>query len=79
MFPEMEFKYSRHQVARSARPDADVSGKLYLIKNVQFLRATYQIRLLAFAAVERREKVTVHDLMRRGRAWRLAEAAARAG
>jgi hypothetical protein len=48
----MEFKYTRHQVARSARPDAEAFNRMYLIKNVSKLRATYQIRLLSFKAVE---------------------------
>jgi hypothetical protein len=49
---DMEFRYTRHQVARSARPDAETAEKMYLIKNVSRLRATYQIRLLTFAAAE---------------------------
>jgi hypothetical protein len=40
-----------HQVARGSRADAEKFNKLYLIKNVKRLRATYQIRLLAFRAV----------------------------
>ncbi|HVW22035.1 MAG TPA: hypothetical protein VHC86_12545 [Opitutaceae bacterium] len=38
---------------RGARPDAEAAGRLYLIKRVSRLRATYQIRLLAFLAEER--------------------------
>lgn len=48
----MEFKNTSHQIARSARPDAEAFNRMYLIKNVLKLRATYQIRLLAFRAVE---------------------------
>ena len=48
----MDYRSTRHQVARTARPDAEASGKLYLIKNVRHLRATYQIRLLAVLAAE---------------------------
>lgn len=47
----MEAKYTRHQVPRGARADADSFNRMYLIKNVQNLRATYQIKLLAFKAV----------------------------
>jgi len=53
----MEFKYTRHQVARSARPDAEQFNKLYLIKSVGTLRATYQIKLLALKAAEKKIKL----------------------
>ena len=46
----MEFRFTRHQVPRGARPDAEAADKIYLIKNVAELHATYQIRLLAFKA-----------------------------
>ena len=46
-------KYTSGQVPRGARPDADVFNRMYLIKLVSTLRATYQIRLLAFRAVEK--------------------------
>jgi hypothetical protein len=46
----MEFKFTRHQVPRGARPDAEAANKIYLIKNVAVLHATYQVRLLAFKA-----------------------------
>ena len=42
---------TRHQTPRGSRPDAEKFGKLYLVKNVSQLRATYQIRLLAFRAL----------------------------
>ena len=35
-------------------PDAEAFNRMYLIKNVSRLRATYQIRLLAFRAVEKK-------------------------
>lgn len=50
----MEVKTTRHQVARSAMPDAESFNRMYLIKHVLRLRATYQIRLLAFRAVEKK-------------------------
>ena len=43
-------RQTKHQVARGTRPDAAKSNRLYLIKNVKVLRATYQIRLLAVKA-----------------------------
>lgn len=49
----MEVKVTKHQVARSAMPDAEAFNRMYLIKNVTRLRSTYQIRLLAFRAVEK--------------------------
>jgi hypothetical protein len=49
----METKMTRHQVPRGAMPDAEAFNKMYLIKHVTRLRATYQIRLLAFLAVDK--------------------------
>lgn len=42
---------TRHQTPRGTRADAEKFNRLYLVKNVSSLRATYQIRLLAFRAV----------------------------
>ena len=53
----MDYKYTRHQVARGTRPDAEVGDRVYLVKNVSTLRATYQIRLLAFMTMERQSKL----------------------
>jgi len=55
----MEFKYTRHQVPRGSRPDAETIDKIYLLKNVAMLRATYQIRLLVFKAVESHKKLVL--------------------
>ena len=55
----MQFKYTRHQVPRGSRPDADKNNKVYLIKKVSMLRATYQIRLLAFMAVEKQKELVL--------------------
>jgi hypothetical protein len=47
----MEVRYTKHQVARGARPDASDGGsEFYLLKNVTHLRLTYQIRLLTSMA-----------------------------
>ena len=56
---EMEFRYTKHQVARGSRPDAESHDKLYLIKNVSELRATYQVRLLAFRALKEGKKLVL--------------------
>lgn len=42
---------TRNQTPRSTRADAEKFNTLYLIKNVSKLRATYQVKLLAFRAV----------------------------
>jgi hypothetical protein len=55
----MQLKYTRHQVPRGTRPDAETLDKIYLIKNVSTLRATYQIKLLTFKAVEDRKKLVL--------------------
>lgn len=49
----MKIKTTRHQVARGAMADAEAFNRMYLIKNVTKLRPTYQIRLLAFRAVDK--------------------------
>jgi len=46
----VEFVYTRHQTPRGARPDADVGGKLYLLKSASQLRLTYQIKMLSHMA-----------------------------
>lgn len=56
----MLFKYTKHQVARGARADGEAQSKLILVKNVSALRATYQIRLLAFRAVEEGKVLFIH-------------------
>lgn len=55
----MQTKYTKQQVARSAKPDGEKFNVMYLIKNVQKLRATYQIRLLAFRAVDNKMKLVL--------------------
>jgi hypothetical protein len=50
---------TRHQTPRSARADAEKLNRLYLIKNVSTLRATYQIRLLTFRAVSEGLKLII--------------------
>jgi hypothetical protein len=55
----MEYRYTRHQLARGARPDAVSGDEWYLFKNVSELRLTYQIRLLTFLAKERGVRLIV--------------------
>ena len=55
----VNFSYTRHQTPRGALPDAEVGNKLFLIKNVEEIRATYQIKMLTFIAHERGMKVVV--------------------
>jgi len=53
----MSIKYTRHQVPRGTRPDAETLDTIYLIKNVSTIRATYQLRLLAYKASENHKKL----------------------
>ena len=39
---------------RGTRPDGVAGDKILLVKNLKFLRLTYQLRLLAFIAVSQR-------------------------
>lgn len=55
----MNYRYTRHQVARGSRPDAVSGSKAYLFKNVSELRLTYQIRLLTVLAAERKSRVVI--------------------
>lgn len=44
---------------RGTRPDAETSDKIYLIKRVPTLRATYQVRLLLFRAAQQGKKLVL--------------------
>lgn len=55
----MNYRYTKQQVARGTRADAESNDALYLLKNVRLLRLTYQIRLLAFRAQETRRKLII--------------------
>jgi hypothetical protein len=55
---EPAYKYTRHQVPRVRRADAETDRALYLFKNVSVMHATYQVRLLAyFAAISGRKLI----------------------
>ena len=53
------FSRPKHQVARGTRPDAETFDKLLLVKRASELRATYQIRLLAYRAVQEGRKLVI--------------------
>ena len=56
----MDFELTKRQVARGARPDADVHEKMHLLKSASELRATYQIRLLLYRAVQENRKLVLN-------------------
>jgi len=55
----MNYRQTKHQVARGAFPDAQNQDKIYLFKNVSTLRATYQVRLLTYLAAETGKKLII--------------------
>ena len=55
----MRLRYTAHQVPCGARADAETFDKIILIKNVSKIRATYQIRLLAFRARDVGKKLQI--------------------
>jgi len=55
----MNYRQTKHQVARGAFPDAQQGDKIFVFKNVSLLRATYQIRLLIFLASEAGKKLVL--------------------
>jgi hypothetical protein len=46
-------------IPRGTRPDAETAERIYLVKNVTVLRATYQVRLLALKAAEHGKKLVL--------------------
>lgn len=55
----MNYRYTKQQVARGARADAERNDAFFLLKNVSTLRLTYQIRLLTFRAIESGRKFII--------------------
>lgn len=55
----VDFRYTKHQVARGTRADSETNDAFYLFKNVSELRLTYQIRLLAFRAFSGHRKLVL--------------------
>jgi hypothetical protein len=56
----MEIRMTKHQVARAARPDAEAYDKIHVLKSSLALRATYQVRLLLFRAVNEGRKLVLN-------------------
>jgi hypothetical protein len=46
-------RFTKHQVPRGARPDAIKGDRVYLIKAVERMRLTYQVRVLTAEAQDR--------------------------
>lgn len=55
----MNLRHTRHQVPRGTRADSETFDKIVPVKNVSTIRATYQVRLLAFKAVETGKKLVI--------------------
>ncbi len=55
----MEYRQTSHQVARGSRADGETHDRLVLIKNVSEMRATYQVRLLAYRASQEGRKLVI--------------------
>ena len=55
----MDYRYTKRQVARGARADAERSDAFFLFKKVSTLRLTYQIRLLTYRAFESGRKLVI--------------------
>ena len=55
----IKYRYTKHQVARGTRADAERNDAFFLIKSVSRLRLTYQIRLLTFQALQSRKKLII--------------------
>jgi hypothetical protein len=47
-------------IPRATRPDAETPGAVHLFKKVPLLRATHQVRLLAFLAAQRGKVLVLH-------------------
>ncbi len=56
---DIEFRYTKHQVARGTRADAERNDAFFLFKNVSTLRLTYQIRLLASRSLQSGRKLVI--------------------
>jgi len=56
---EIAPRYTRHQVPRGTRADAETPREYYLLKAASVLHATYQIRLLAYRAWKERKTLVI--------------------
>jgi hypothetical protein len=55
--PQVDLRYTHHQVLRGTLPDAEDSRYLYLIKACSELKLTYQIKMCAYLAKSLGKKV----------------------
>ena len=55
----LDYRYTKHQVTRATKADAERNDAYFLIKNVSSLRLTYQIRLLTYRAFETKRKLVI--------------------
>lgn len=56
---DFQFKNTRHQTPRGARSDAEQGNRIYLLKNVSLLYATYQVKLLAYRALKEGKQLVI--------------------
>ena len=56
---DFRFRTTRHQIPRGVRADAEQGKKIYLLKNVSVMHATYQVRLLAYRALKEGKKLVI--------------------
>jgi hypothetical protein len=52
-------RFTRHQVPRGTLADLETPNRLYLMKNVSRMRATYQVRMLLCRAEEDGKKLVL--------------------
>ncbi|SHG56683.1 hypothetical protein [Flavobacterium defluvii] len=55
----IEYKYTKHQVTRTAKADIFSNNKRYLIKCCYELRATYQIKILLSDAISKKGQLII--------------------
>ncbi len=56
---DIQYAYTKRQVPRGTRADAESPQAYYLIKNLKSLQATYQVRLLAYLAQKNGKKLII--------------------
>ncbi len=55
----MDYRHTKHQVARGALADMNTYDELILIKLVSEMRLTYQIKMLTFQAIQEEKKLII--------------------
>jgi len=56
---DIEYKYTKHQVARTSIADAISDKNWYLIKYCTELKSTYQIRMLLFLVISKKGRLII--------------------